>query len=380
MSRTKNRKKRSGTASCQSQCLNPHPDNPRAEQTTSSLAQSTPTPSSSNLAPPAHPPGPRYLFTPVIGNHPRSTAPLPTLSSLDTLTPSPVIDSNASLNENLFIGNFVPIGAPRNADEINMLNAFRARQQERVATIIDVPAGANANPIIVENFVEHGETVPVPPINVNPSIEGRTLTENFLENGDTMSAKQRALRRAEKMPHHGATELDDDDVANDVEIQQAILDNTPPIVDNPPTSTNNPLRDEIPSVNSLSPRNFSYLPAPASTQLNDLFNQAVSILTTSLALNGPTDIRTQDSIAGIAGNHFAANLEAAMSNLMLPRMQNESYEAYMTRLHAQHRFFNGLGNQPPALTTIDSRNTVHFTPSTTGGSIVNAAAGPSQLP
>ncbi|KAJ7588198.1 hypothetical protein C8J56DRAFT_890013 [Mycena floridula] len=98
--------------------------------------------------------------------------------------------NNVVLNENPFIDNFVLIGAPRTADEINVLNAFQARQQEMAGNVTNVPTGHNANLIIIENFVKNSEAVPIAPINVNPSIEGRTLTEKLPDNGDHMNAKQ----------------------------------------------------------------------------------------------------------------------------------------------------------------------------------------------
>ncbi|KAJ7599830.1 hypothetical protein C8J56DRAFT_879607 [Mycena floridula] len=331
MSKTKNaksRRRKSGMASRQSQHLNPAPDNPNTEQSTSSLAQSMLTPSSNNVAGTANSLGPRYLFTPVIGNHPRMTALVPTLSSLDTLTPSPPVVVDRPPNDTLLSGNNATV---RDLTEPYPVNDWRIRHQEVSRLALAAPVGHTSNPIIVENFIGTTDFTPFAPVNVNPDSEQGMVTSNDIapipDEDLGLSEQERAHRRAQKMPHHGAMELDDDDVANDIEIQQAILDNTPPIID-----------PREPSRSTVAPESnppFSYLPSHPSIQLNELFNQAVNILTSSVTDGVNPNLKTQDSIAAIAGNHFAANLEAAVSNLMLPRMQTESSEAYLTRMNAQ---------------------------------------------
>ncbi|KAJ7599572.1 hypothetical protein C8J56DRAFT_881998 [Mycena floridula] len=360
MSKTKNTKshrRKSGTASRQSHRLNPTPDNPQNEQSSSSLAQSTPTLLSSNVAVTANSGVPRYLFAPVIGNPPRMTAPLSTLSSLDTLTPSPPVAVNRMHNENVSGGDSTPAREPA---EHYPLNNWRARHEELMRMTISTPVGHTTNPIVVENSAEPPNAPSFIPVNVNPEQERRTITLHdsapIPENETAFTEQARAHRRAQKMPHHGATELDDDDVVNDIEIQQAILDNTLPIIDHTPPATNANAPKENPS--------FSYLPAHTSMQLNDLFNQAVNILMSSVTNEANPILKTQDSIAAIAGNHFAANLEAAVSNLMLPRMQNESSEAYLFRMHAQRRFYEGLNPQITTVPEIPTCPSVHFSPST----------------
>ncbi|KAJ7594798.1 hypothetical protein C8J56DRAFT_885289 [Mycena floridula] len=355
MSKTKARRKsKSSTrASRHSHRLNPAPDDPNTCSPSNSLAQSTPTPSSGNLLNAQTIPAvPRYQFTPIIGANLRNMAPIPTLSSLDTLTPSPVPVAGSN-NENPFVRNSPAMGAPVGPGQIP---DWRIRQDQALSMNCpsSAPVGAMNDPLIIRHSIGHMNNVPR---NVNPG-PAVTIIDN---DNKFLTESQRARRCTEKVRHHGAFELDEDNVANDIDIQQAILNNTPPIID--------PRPKQIPTMRptvkpSESQETTAYLPHPASAELNALFNQAVNILTSSMNLTNSNDPGMDDSIAQIAGNHFTANLEAAVQNLMLPRTQTETNEQYLKRLQAQQRFYEGINPVPTVAVKQSVARTVHFPDST----------------
>ncbi|KAJ7598936.1 hypothetical protein C8J56DRAFT_1039813 [Mycena floridula] len=267
------------------------------------------------------------------------------LSSLNTLTPSPVaipvarspfMTPTTLTGDPGFTDDREGNGPDHNTNQYTFIPGlgfmYRAEGQEPPATITET----DFPNIIQSNIVDEG--------NDGPETSSAQMSE-----------RERALRRAEKSKHHGAASVGEDDIETP-EIQQAILDNLP-------------LKDPDP-IPSTEEESRSFLPTAASTELNTLFNRAVNLITSSL---GPSVGQPQtDAIANTAGNHFAANLQSAVARLMSPRRENETDEQYASRINAQFRFVNGNANRPyqEEHSNSESRSNVHFSPSTSGGSVI----------
>ncbi|KAJ7599239.1 hypothetical protein C8J56DRAFT_881715 [Mycena floridula] len=267
------------------------------------------------------------------------------LSSLNTLTPSPVsipvtrspfMTPTTLTGDPGFTNDREGNGLDNNTNQYTFIPGlgfmYRAEGQEPPTTITET----DFPNVIQSNIVNEG--------NDRPETSSAQMSE-----------RERALRRAEKSKHHGAASVGEDDIETP-EIQQAILDNLP-------------LKDPDP-IPSTGEESRSFLPTAASTELNTLFNRAVNLITSSL---GPSVGQPQtDAIANTAGNHFAANLQSAVARLMSPRRENETDEQYASRINAQFRFVNGNANGPyqEEHSNSESRSNVHFSPSTSGGSVI----------
>ncbi|KAJ7598499.1 hypothetical protein C8J56DRAFT_1039383 [Mycena floridula] len=260
------------------------------------------------------------------------------LSSLDTITPSPDVLSNTPQNPFVqgYSGPVMPAGriSDNHFPSNNSLPSysfvpgygFMINRPGLPATYTMGPIASEINP----HFNE------VPAMTENPN-----RTENSTsEASEPMTEKERQLCRAEKQPHHGADTEDED-----VEIQQAILDNCP-IIENE-TEPNAEL-----NVTSPTAPTKRFLPSETSAQLNSLFNNAVNLVTATLG-TGNVSQNQADAIAAETGNQFAANLDAAVAHLMSPRLPGETESAYNTRINAQRRFEYANGGNGSIVTLHD---------------------------
>ncbi|KAJ7579357.1 hypothetical protein C8J56DRAFT_897709 [Mycena floridula] len=270
---------------------------------------------------------PSNLQTHITPNRGPVQVPSSALSSLDTLTPSPVpIPDNGS-----------PFMTPRsytNATGQNVQDeyqpftniytfipglGFLSRTEENPATITEADFPNVNQPNIANERTDE------------PGTSSAQMTE-----------RECAIRCAEKSKHHGAASIGHP--------------RQPPV-------------ERSGTDHNAEEGSRSFLPTAASTELNTLFNQAITLITSSL---GPSIDQPQtDAIANAAGNHFAANLESAVAKLMLPRRDNENDTEYAAKINAQFRFMNGNANEPvaDARSHSESRSNVHFSPSTSGGSV-----------
>ncbi|KAJ7598884.1 hypothetical protein C8J56DRAFT_881448 [Mycena floridula] len=272
------------------------------------------------------------------------------VSSLDTLTPSPVADQ--SNQQNPFVDR---VGMTR-SPTVTEPPGYESRR----------PSGQRMEYLYVpgQGFVaQNPESAPENPndneIRVQQPVAPRTSDIEDNESVREMTESERGRRRAGKSRHHGA-DTDDDDI-EDPDIQQAILDNLPLM--NEPEVMN-----QVPAdTNEL---NRTFLPPSASEDLNALFHRAASIVTSTIGGNNIT-LNQVNAINTMAAQ-FAYNLDAAVAKLMSPRLTGETNEQYEARMNAQFRFIHANENDNPrserqTIETSQSRSTVHFSPSTRGG-------------
>ncbi|KAJ7600341.1 hypothetical protein C8J56DRAFT_1073282 [Mycena floridula] len=267
--------------------------------------------------------------TPAAGTSRNTGTPV---SSLDTITPSPDVPTNN--NPNPFVHDYSSPALP--ADRFTD-NSFPSHNSLPSYSFVPGYRFLINRPGIPATY-----TMGPSPTQENIAIPTEITIDDASE---PMTEKERMRRRAEKQPHHGA-DIGDDDV-EDIEIQQAILDNCP-IIDDAPESTAVP----------IAPLK-RFLPSETSAQLNTLFNTAVNLVTATLG-TGNVSQNQADAIAAETGNEFAANLDAAVAHLMSPRLPDESDSAYNVRINAQRRFEYANGNNGFAGASLTSRSSVHF--------------------
>ncbi|KAJ7595808.1 hypothetical protein C8J56DRAFT_1115956 [Mycena floridula] len=234
--------------------------------------------------------------TPAAGTSRNTGTPV---SSLDTITPSPDVPTNN--NPNPFVHDYSSPALP--ADRFTD-NSFPSHNSLPSYSFVPGYGFLINRPGIPATY-----TMGPSPTQENIAIPTEITIDDASE---PMTEKERMRRRAEKQPHHGA-DIGDDDV-EDIEIQQAILDNCP-IIDDAPESTAVP----------IAPLK-RFLPSETSAQLNTLFNTAVNLVTATLG-TGNVSQNQADAIAAETGNEFAANLDAAVAQLMSPRLPDESDSA-----------------------------------------------------
>ncbi|KAJ7595843.1 hypothetical protein C8J56DRAFT_883993 [Mycena floridula] len=102
-----------------------------------------------------------------------------------------------------------------------------------------------------------------------------------------------------------------------------------------------------------------------SSDLNAIFHHAASIVTSTIG--GENITLNQVNAINAMVTQFAANLDAAVTQLMSPRLASETESQYRNRMNAQFRFLQGnVNDNNMPMETSQTRSTVHFSPSTQG--------------